>query len=211
MRVSTVALLFCGAIAAAPPPSWAETTWTVNKVIITGNKSVPIDKLMAVVQEHAGSKVTVNDITADRDAISKVLEDANVLGAVQPSMKPVGQRVDIIFAIDDQGVHAPVVTKVAPKLHSQIFEGNASVPSDTLTAASGLQVGQDLSDEKILAAENAVKAAYAKAKLPPGVGVNINGETKRLSDGTYDLIWHITETKAKKKKPSGDDEGAQGE
>ena len=206
MRQTTTALLLGAALFGAPS-AWAGTTWTVDKVIITGNKSVPTDKLMAVVQEHSGSKVTVDDITGDRDAISKVLEDAHVLGAVQPSMKAVGQRVDIIFAIDDQGVHAPTVTKVAPKMHAQIFDGNNLVTTDTLTAATGLQVGQDLSDEKIVAAQAAIKAAYDKAKLPPGVGVNIKGETTKLADGTYDVTWHITETKAKKKKRDTDDDG----
>jgi outer membrane protein assembly factor BamA len=209
MRHSTTALLLGAAVLAAPAAR-AEQSWTVNKVIITGNKTVSTDKLMAVVQEHAGSKVTVDIINADRDAISKVLEDAHVGGAVQPSMAAVGQRVNITFAIDDKGVQAPVITKVAPKLDAEIFDGNASIPTDKLAAASGLNPGDDLSNEKITAAEAAIMATYKAAKLP--VSVAISGENKVVGNGKVDVYWHIVETKGKKKKPKNtDDEGFKSE
>jgi outer membrane protein assembly factor BamA len=208
MRHTTTALLL-GATMLAAPAARAETTWIINKVFITGSKTVPTDKLFAVVQEHSGSKVTVNEIQSDRDAISKVLEDAHVGGAVQPSMKAVGQKVDITFAIQDEGVQAPVVTKVAPKLDAEIFDGNASIPSDKLAAASGLTPGEDLTNEKITAAQQAIVATYKAAKLP--IGVSINGENKVVGNGKVDVYWHIVETKAKKKKVSSEDEGAQGQ
>lgn len=211
MRYSTRALLTCVALATAPA-AWAEPTWTLNKVIITGNTTLSTDQLMAVVQEKPGYKITVGDITADRDAITKALEDAHSSAtSVSPTMQAVGQRVNITFAIvNDRGAQAPVVTKVAPKLHEEIFDGNKLVSSDTLAAAAGLKPGQDLSNDTVLAAENAIKAAYAAAKLPAGVGVGITGENKKLSDGSYDVIWHITETKAKKKKNT-EDEGFKSE
>ncbi len=204
MRHSTTALLLGAALLAAPA-AWAETTYNVSKVTITGNKTVTTDKLMAVVQEHPGQKVTVNDIIADRDAISKVLEDAHVGGAVKPSVKTVGSKSEIIFAIEDEGVQAPVVTKVAPKLDAEIFDGNASIPSDKLAEASGLKPGDELSNEKILAAQQAIVAAYKAAKLP--IGVTINGENKVVGNGKVDVLWHVVETKGKKKKKtSGDDD-----
>ena len=208
MRHSTTALLLGAALFAAPA-AWADQSWTLNKVIITGNKTVTTDKLMAVVHERPGSKITVDDITADRDAISKVLEDAHVGGQVQPSMQAVGQKVNITFAIDDKGVQAPIVTKVAPKLDAEIFDGNTSIPSDKLAEASGLKPGDDLSNEKIAAAQAAIVAVYKAAKLP--IGVSINGENKVVGDGKVDVYWHIIETKGKKKKSSGDDEGFKSE
>jgi outer membrane protein assembly factor BamA len=206
MRHSTTALLL-GATMLAAPAAWAETVYNVAKVTIVGSKTVPTDKLYAVVQEHPGQKVTVNDIIADRDAISKVLEDAHVGGAVKPSVKTTGTKSEIIFSIEDQGVQAPIVTKVAPKLDAEIFDGNVSIPTDKLAAASGLSPGDDLSNEKITAAEAAIMATYKAAKLP--VSVSINGENKVVGNGKVDVLWHITETKAKakKKKASGEDEG----
>jgi outer membrane protein assembly factor BamA len=194
-----------GLVLLATTPAWAANTYTVSKVTITGNNSVSTDKLMAVVQEHPGSKVTVDDILADRDAISKVLESAHVLGSVKPSIKTQGGKSEIVFAIDDQGIHAPTVVTVAPKLDAQIFDGNASIASDKLAAASGLTPGEDLNNDKILAAEQAIFATYKAAKLP--VSVQISGENKTVGAGKVDVIWHIVETKAKKKKKSADDEG----
>ena len=208
MRVSTRALLFSAALVAGPS-AWADTVYTVGKVTITGNKSVPTDQLMAVVQEHPGSKVTANDIIADRDAISKVLENAHVVGSVNPTVRTQGARSEIVFTIVDQGVQAPVVTKVAPKLDQEIFEGNASIASDKLADASGLKPGDDLSNEKILAAEQAIFAVYKGAKLP--VSVQISGENKSVANGKIDVIWHITETKAKKKKKDTEDDGFKSE
>jgi len=207
MRLLTRAMLAVAALVAAPA-AWADPSWTLNKVIISGSQTVPTEKLMSVVQEKPGHKITKDDIYADRDAISKVLEDAHVKGSVNPSMQAVGQKVNIIFAIEDQGVQAPVVTHVAPKLHDQIFDGNKAIPSDKLAAATGLTAGEDLSNEKVLAAEQAINGVYKAAKLP--INVALTGETKKLDDGTYDVIWHITETKAKKKR-STEDEGVKSE
>jgi len=208
MRHSTTALLL-GATLLAAPAAWADTTYNVAKVTIVGSKTVPNDKLYAVVQEHPGQKVTVNDIIADRDAISKVLEDAHVGGAVKPSVKTTGTKSEIIFTIEDQGVQAPIVTKVAPKLDAEIFDGNTSISSDKLAAASGLKPGDDLSNEKITAAEQAIVATYKAAKLP--VGISINGENKVIGNGKVDVYWHIVETKGKKKKKDTDDEGFKSE
>jgi outer membrane protein assembly factor BamA len=209
MRHSVGALLL-GTTLLAAPSAWAETTYTISKVTIVGSKSVPTDQLLAAVQEHPGSKVTVNDIIADRDAISKVLESAHVVGSVKPSIKTQGAKSEVIFTVDDQGVQAPVVTHVAPKLDQEIFEGNASIPSDTLAAASGIKPGDELSNEKIAAAQQSIFNTYKTAKLP--VSVSISGENKAVPGGKYDVIWHITETKAKKKKKDSDtDDGFKSE
>jgi outer membrane protein assembly factor BamA len=203
MRLAISALLL-GTTLVAGPAAWAETTYNVSKITITGNKSVPTDQLMAVVTEQPGTKVTVDQIIADQNAITKVLENAHVTGGVKTSVKTVGSKAEIIFAIDDQGVAAPVVTHVAPKLDAQVFEGNNLLSSDTLAAATGLKPGQDLTNDEIVAAQQAIVAAYKATKKP--IGVNISAENKRLDGGKYDIIWHITETKAKKKR-STDDEG----
>jgi outer membrane protein assembly factor BamA len=206
----TVGALLLGTTLLAAPSAWAETTYNISKVTIVGNKSVPTDQLLAVVQEHPGSKVTVNDIIADRDAISKVLESAHVVGSVKPSIKTQGPKSEVVFTVDDQGVQAPVVTHVAPKLDQEIFEGNASIPSDTLLQATGFKPGDDLSNEKIAAAQQAIYNTYKAAKLP--VSVAISGENKQVAGGKYDVIWHITETKAKKKKKDTDtDDGFKSE
>jgi outer membrane protein assembly factor BamA len=202
---SSIGLLVLGAGLFAASAAQADQTYLVGKVTITGNKSVPTSQLLAAVQEKPGQRVSVNDIIADRDAISKVLEDAHVQGSVKPSIKTQGAKSEVIFAIEDEGIHAPVVTTVAPKLDQEIFQGNVSLSADQLNAASGLKPGEDLSNEKIAAAQQAIVGAYKAAKLP--VSVTINGENKKLDNGTYDIVWHITETKTKKKPRDTEDEG----
>ncbi len=176
----------------------ADTTYTVDKVSITGSRSVPTSKLLSAIQEHAGSRVSQADIVADQDAITKVLGAANVVGGIKTSMvsKP-NKHIEVIFAVDDQGVQAPTVTKVAPKLHAEMFEGNKAITSDKLMAASGLNPGDSLTDAKVVDAEKRVQAAYAAAKLP--LDVSINGSTVVTSPGYVDVTWHIVETKGKAK------------
>jgi outer membrane protein assembly factor BamA len=204
MKHAFSALLAGGALLVSSA-AFAETTYTVDKVIITGSKSVPTDKLLSAIQEHPGSRVTQADIIADQDTITKVLGQSHVVGGIQTSMrsKP-GNHIDVIFAVNDQGVQAPVVTKVAPKLNSETFVGNVSIPSAKLDAASGLTPGEDLDNGKITAAEQAIVAAYKAAKLP--LNVAVSGAITTASPGKVDVTWTIKETKAKKKK-STEDEG----
>lgn len=201
----TISTLLLGSTLLAAPAAWAETTYIVDQVIINGSKTVPTEKLLAAISEHAGSRVTQADIVADQDAILKVLGAANVVGGIQTSMrnKP-KNHIDVIFAVNDQGAQAPIVTKVAPKLNAETFVGNASIPSDKLAAAAGLNPGDDLSNEKVAAAQQAILAVYKAAKLP--LSINLSGATKVVSGGKVDVIWTIVETKAKKKKNT-DDEG----
>jgi len=206
MQRSIATMLLASSLLAAPAAWAAGTIYNVSKVTITGSKSVPAAQLYAVVQEHPGSKSTTDDIIADRDAITKVLEAAHVVGAVNVSVKSTGTQSEVIFAIDDQGVQAPTTTTVAPKLDAEIFEGNASIPSATLATASGLTPGEDLDNQKILDAQKAIVAAYTASKLP--VSLNITGENKQLPNGTYDVIWHIVETKGAKKPKDTKDPGA---
>ena len=191
------ALLLLGTVLAAGS-AWADTTYVVDKVTITGSKSVPTEKLMAAIREQKGSRVTQADIVADQDAISKVLGDANVVGGIQTSMatKP-NKHIEVTFAVRDQGVQAPVVTKIAAKLHAQIFDGNTSIPSEKLAAATGLNPGDVLTNDSVVAAENAIAAAYKAAKLPVNMG--ISGGPQKTASGQYDLLWHIKETKLAKK------------
>jgi outer membrane protein assembly factor BamA len=206
MRIQKRIVLALGGAMLAVGHAQAAGTMTVDKVTITGSQTVPTQKLLDAIQERVGSKVEQSDIVADRDTIMKVLEDNHVGGKVGASIatKP-NKHVIVTFIVEDQGVQAPVVTTVAPKLHEQMFDGNKSIPSDKLAAATGLQPGVDMSNDKLMAAEKAILAVYSAAKLPVNVG--LSGETKALPGGTVDVIWHVTETKAKKKRNDSDQEG----
>jgi outer membrane protein assembly factor BamA len=193
---------------AASAAAYAQT-YTIDKVTITGSQTVPTANLYAVIKEHPGMKATRDDIVGDQDAISGVLGKANVVGGIKTQLlgPKANGHYEVTFLVEDKGAQAPVVTHVAPKLGAQIIDGNASVPTDKLIAATGLQPGEDMTNEKVLAAETAIQGVYKAAKLP--VSMAISGETKMVDGGKVNVYWHIVETKAKKKKRNTDDEGGQ--
>lgn len=211
--ISTYRALLAAGVALTVSAASAEdlsTPHTLEGVTVTGSRTVPNSQLMAVLKERKGDKVTKSDIVADRDAIMDVLGKANVGGSVAARMtfNPNTHRLSVEFVVNDKGVQAPVVTKVAPKLHQEIFVGNKSVATDKLVAAAGLVPGQELSNEKVAAAEQAIAAAYKAAKVP--VDMALAGATQVVSPGQVDVTWTITETKGKKKRNT-EDEGQKAE
>jgi outer membrane protein assembly factor BamA len=203
MRLALPLALVTATGLAAAPHAHAAATYTLDKVEINGVKSVPADQLRAGLKDQPGARVSTNDLLADQDALTKELEASHVVGAVKTSLRNKNNgHIDLIFDVDDQGVQAPKVTTVAPKLGTEIFVGNKKMATDDLVAASGLQPGEELSDAKIQAARDAIGAAYKKANI----GVQLAGAVKQ--DGAkVDLTWTITEQKGAKKKKSTVDEG----
>lgn len=178
----------------------------LDRVTISGSRSVPTEKLTAVLQEHPGQMVVQTDIVADRDAITKVLEQANVTGSVDARVTTTPKKHLIVeFTVHDKGIEAPTVVHVAPKLHAEIFEGNASIASDKLLAAAGLTPGEEMTSQKLAAAQKGIADAYTAAGL--AVNATISGEPKVVSPGHVDIVWHVVETKlkAKKKRNTEDD------
>ena len=207
-KTITAAALACAALLASAGAALADTTYTVDKITITGNKTVSTQALLDGLSFHKGSHVTQADIVAGQEDVGKTLKAANVVGGIKTGMRQLGKsHVEVVYTIDDQGAQAPIVNHLAPVLHAQIFEGNKSVASDKLAAASGLTVGDKLTNEKIAAAEAAIGAVYKAAKLP--VSANLSGTTQALPGGQVDVTWHITETKAKHKSHDVEDQREQ--
>jgi len=201
-RISALTLL---AAALAAGPALADTTYTLDKIQIRGLKSADPNAIAAQLKDQPGAKVTTDDILGDQDQLEKALEAQHVTGAIKTSLvNKHNGHVDVIFDVDDQGVAKPVVTTVAPKLKNQVFVGNAKISTGDLTAASGLTPGEDLSTDKIVAAQQAIGALYKKRN----VGVSIQEANAQAPDGTVQITWTITESKKKKKpKDMDDDEG----
>lgn len=150
----------------AAGPAFAAQSYVLDKIEVNGLKSVSQDSVTGKLPFQPGAKVTVPDIIADQDALTKALEDVHVTGGVKTSMRNHGNgHVDAIFTVNDTGIQAPVKTTIAPKLKAELFVGNAKLSADQLMAASGLTVGQDLDDKKIQDAQAAISAAYKQAKV----------------------------------------------
>ncbi|HTZ69057.1 MAG TPA: POTRA domain-containing protein [Acetobacteraceae bacterium] len=201
MRAS-LPLAALAAAALTASAAHAQTTYKLDKIEINGVKSVPTPPLLAGLKDHSGETVTTNDLLADQDALSKELEAQHVVGGVKTSLRNKNNgHIDLIFDVDDQGVQAPKVVTVAPKLGTQSFVGNNTLSSEDLAAATGLKAGDDLSDAKIQAAQQAILAAYKKANK---VNANITGAVKQNGESA-NLVWTIAETKAKKKRKTEDE------
>ena len=145
LTAASLALVVIGSAAAR-----AEKTYTIDKVTISGSKSVPSSQLYGVLKEHAGMQATREDIVGDQTAISNELTKANVVGGIKTQLlgpKPNG-HYEVTFIVQDNGVQAPTVAHVAPKLDQQTVDGNVSIPSDKLLQATGLQPGEEMTNEK---------------------------------------------------------------
>jgi outer membrane protein assembly factor BamA len=207
MTAAGLAAIMADAGLPAMPSAHAASTYKLDKIEINGVKSVPVPQLLAGLKDHPGDTVATSDLLADQDALTKELEADHVTGGVKTSLRNKNNgHIDLIFDVDDQGVQAPTVVHVAPKLGNQIFVGNKKMSTDALVAATGLQPGEELSDAKIQAAQAAIGDAYKKANI----GVQLTGSVAQ-NGARADITWTITEQKAVKKKKNSEDEGVQAE
>ena len=99
--------LFAATLTAAAATSGAAfaQTYTIDKVTISGSKSVPPAQLYAVIKEHPGMKATRDDIVGDQDAITGVLGKANVVGGIKTQLlgpKPNG-HYEVTFIVEGPG------------------------------------------------------------------------------------------------------------
>jgi outer membrane protein assembly factor BamA len=199
--VFTIALLAAASFATA---AIADPSYKLDKIEILGVKSVPVDPLRAGLRNQPGATVTTADLLADQDDLTKELETAHVTGGVKTSLRNKNNgHVDLIFNVSDQGVQAPKVVTVAPKLKDQLFAGNTKLTADALTVASGLKPGDELSNARIQAAQAAIMDAYKKAK----VGVTVAGNISQSGEAA-EITWTIVEQKAAKKKKKNLDDDA---
>ncbi len=195
MNKLTAAALLCTTLLAAGAAR-ADTTYIVDKITITGSKTVPTQTILNGLHIHKGSQVTQADIVAGQDDVGDVLKKANVVGGIKTGMRALPKNhVEVIYMIDDQGAQAPTVTHVMPKLHAEIFAGNKALTTDQLREAAGLTPGQELTNAKITAAQQAIVAAYKAAKKP--FDVQVSGAISQTGNGLTDVTWNITETKSK--------------
>jgi outer membrane protein assembly factor BamA len=202
MRPITMLALAAATLAAGPALA---QSYVLDKIHINGLKSVSPDEARAALNEKVGTKVTTDDLVADVTVLEKALEAKHVVGSVKVSMaNKHNGHIDSIFDVTDNGIQTPTVVTVAPKLNDQVFTGNTALTADELTAASGLKAGDELSNDKIKTAQQAIVDAYKASKKP--VNVTITGAVNQKG-ATVELVWTVVETKAKKKPKNTEDEG----
>lgn len=193
-RAAAAAGLFSLSLATS---ALAEATYKISKIAIMGNQAVSTDVLLSKISTKPGTRVPVAQVATDtqalKDAYANVPVDVNIASSLQPDK---GGAYIAQFVITETKSAAPVVTKVAPKLHELIFRGNHKLSTEVLAAAAGVKPGDDLSNDKITAMQQAIVGAYKAAKKLP---VSVDGENQRRDDGSYDVIWNIDEKPPAKK------------
>jgi outer membrane protein assembly factor BamA len=204
-------LLSAAILTLAALPAHAQS-FKINKIEINGVTSVPVQPLRDALKDKPGDKVTTDDVMADQDQLLKSLEAAHVTGGVKTSLRSNANGTkDIIFAVNDTGVQAPVVTTTALHLAHVTFEGNKYLDSDSLTAAAQMKPGDVVTDKSIADALARIGAAYKKAtdaKAQIKGKTNISPKISYPQPGQVDVAWQFNETADKaKKKRNTDDEG----
>ncbi len=199
MKIILAGLLLAGTAGGA----LAAEGWTLDHVKITGSQSVPASQLYPTLQERPGTHVTKDEILADQDALTAALQKQHVVGNIRTSLvdKHNG-HVDVIFALEDQGVQAPVTTTASPTLAQEVFAGNKQIDTPTLQGAAALNPGAPLSDKAIMDAQARIGDVYKKKSI----GVSIQPQIAQNA-GRVTITWNITETKQKKKKKNTEDLG----
>ncbi len=190
-KILTATLLAASFLA---PVAANAATYTINKVVITGNKLISLDKLTAAIKVHHGAKVSPDDLKADDAAIAALYDAANIGLRRKVTLLPSTEgRYNAVFALEEVPPPPPTVTMVHPKLHEMQFVGNKAVPTAALMQAANMKPGDELTNEKIAEVQKAIKSVYDTKKVNGAIA----GENRKNADGTYDVIWTITEGGAK--------------
>ena len=143
----------------------------------TGDKVLPDQRLLDVVQTRAGSEYSSMRVNADLERlIERSLVDPDATVSVQPS----GDAVKVIFNVRSSSVIAGVG-----------FTGNVEFDDEDLRETCKLQPGSVLSDTTLAAARANIIKAYQEAGYPD---TQVSWKANATEDKTYkDVVFEITE------------------
>ncbi len=143
----------------------------------TGDKVLPDQRLLDVVQTRAGSEYSSVRVNADLERlIERSLVDPDATVSVQPS----GDAVKVIFNVRSSSVIAGVG-----------FTGNEEFDDEDLRETCKLQPGSVLSDTTLAAARANIIKAYQEAGYPD---TQVSWKANATENKTYkDVVFEITE------------------
>lgn len=143
----------------------------------TGEKVLPDQRLLDVVQTRAGGEYSSVRVNADLERlIERSLVDPDATVSVQPS----GDAVKVIFNVRSSSVIAGVG-----------FTGNEEFDDEDLRETCKLQPGSVLSDTTLAAARANIIKAYQEAGYPD---TQVSWQANATENKTYkDVVFEITE------------------
>lgn len=155
------------AFAAAPPPATAPLK--LKSLVITGNKQVSTDDILAALPFHQGDTVTRNQIDAGVQDVMGVYQKKNVGLKFGEKLKFAGSAVSVEWVIDEQA--APEVQHVALVVDKIVFEGNKKLSAADLTNATKLRPGSTIDQAAMAADQEAVQKAYQAHNVSAAIQV----------------------------------------
>ena len=151
--------------------------------------------LIAKLKHHPGARVTEAEIKTDVDILAKELHARHIRGRLVTGTAEGNGHILVFFELVDEGPPGANLW-TSHHLISQQFQGAVRVPADSLTRASGLKPGDELSPEKIGAARRAILLLIAKSNPGKTLVIKVRIQTKPGDKAA--LTWIIGE---RNKKP----------
>ena len=185
-RIALFAMLLCtGAALAAGTPK--ATTYILNGYDLSGIPGINATALQAKLKDRPGARITQADIHADTLILTKELETRRVKGQLFTTLAVKKGRVWVIFDLLN-----PDAGPQWGSLEAQNFEGASHISAKSLAAVTGLKSGDQLTRQKLIGAQRAILAAYAKSM--PGKKISLKARLQRRP-GEISVTWIIGEPK----------------
>ncbi|GBQ30449.1 POTRA domain-containing protein [Gluconacetobacter sacchari] len=174
------------AFAAGPPP--ANQPLKLKSLVISGNKQVSTDEILAALPFHQGDTVTRNQIDAGVQDVMGVYQKKNVGLKFGEKLKFAGSAVNVEWMIEEQAPQA--ARQVALVVDRIVFQGNKKLSDADLTAATRLRPGSTIDQAAMAADQQAVQQAYKKHNVSAAIGVV---PSQPAGDNHVVLTYQITE------------------
>ncbi|ACI51022.1 surface antigen variable number repeat protein [Gluconacetobacter diazotrophicus PA1 5] len=175
------------AFAAAPGPN---DPLKLKSVVVTGNKQVSTEDILAAVPFHVGDTVTRNQIAAAMQDVMAVYQKKNVGLKLGGRTKFAGKAVYVQWVIEEQAPGTETETHVGLVVDKIVFEGNKKVSTADLTAATALRPGSAITQATMAADQEAVQKLYQKRDISASVQVV---PAQKPGDSHVTLTYQINE------------------
>ncbi|MDI6653238.1 FtsQ-type POTRA domain-containing protein [Gluconobacter japonicus] len=194
------AILLVGSAAAdtatppAPPPVPAmDAPLRLGTVSVQGNKNVPSEDILKTFGYQSGQSVTRAQLSAAQKRVADLYQSRGVGTDLGEQMHISADKVDVKLVLREEVPRDHEARKLI--LDKVAFDGNSSVPTPALAAATHLQEGATISDETLAADEAAIQKVYQEKKL----GAEIQPQVVYPNhDNHLVLVWQIKESEGER-------------
>ncbi|GAN90650.1 surface antigen [Gluconobacter frateurii M-2] len=174
---------------AAPPPVPAmDAPLQLGTVAVEGNKSVPSEDILETFGYHSGQSVTRAQLSDAQKRVAELYQSRGVGADLGEQMHISANKVDVKLVLREEVPHTHEARQLI--VDKVDFDGNSSVPTPTLAAATRLQEGAAISDQTLAADEAAIQQVYREKNL----GAEIQPQVVYPNhDNHLVLVWQIKE------------------